>query len=112
MAPTILAMNRNEKRTDFQFRKDADFIDLYLDLMDFLNIDFDSSGYCDKEGNIDKKSLLREDELDWHKSMRFSFEVFFGSKKILVVFESDENLQQKFIDEICNKSQLLNSIKK
>ena len=107
MVPTILSMNRNEKRIDIKFRKNVDFIDLYLDLMDFLKIGFDPHGYTDKEGNIDKQSLLREDELDFHKSMEFTFEVFFGNKKVLVVFESEEDLQKRFVDRVFDNSQWL-----
>ena|SRR6056297_1322813 len=105
MAPIILSMERNEKRVDIRFKKNIDFIDLYLDLMNFLDIGFDSQEYRDEKGNIDKQSLLREDEMDTHKSMKFNFEVFFGNKKILVVFESEEKLQQEFIDKISKNSQ-------
>jgi len=104
--PIILSMNRNEKRVDIKFKRNLDFIDLYLHLLDFLKIDFDPHGYQDEEGNIDKKLLLREDELDWYKE-DFTFEIFFGHNKIFVVFESNEEMQQKFINEVFSFSEWL-----
>lgn len=100
---TILGMNRNERRVDITFEKNLNFIDLYFYLMKYLGIDFDSHGYEDKNGEIIKELLLKEDRLDYYKE-DFLLEIFFGHKKIILVFESNEELQQKFIEEITSNS--------
>lgn len=107
---TILSMNRNERRVDLTFIKNIEFVDLYLHLIKFLSLNFDSYIYLDKNKNFDKDYFLNkmEDSLDWHKE-DFTFEVFFGHKKIIMVFESDKKLQQKFINEITSNAKWINT---
>jgi hypothetical protein len=104
--PIILSMHRKEKRVEIKFKKNLDFIDLYFYLIDFLKIDIDLNGYYDEKGNINKELFLKEDELDFYKK-KFIFEIFFGHKKIIVIFESNEKMQQKFIDKVTNFSEWL-----
>ncbi len=106
--PTVLSIKREDKRTEIKFKKDADFINLYLDIIDFLKIDFDYQDYSRQGTKKEaiKKLLSEEDELHCYKS-NFTLEIFFGHKKALVIFESDKKLQQKFIDKVISKSKFL-----
>ncbi|RLE45456.1 hypothetical protein DRJ25_05635 [Candidatus Woesearchaeota archaeon] len=103
--PTITAISRKEKRVEITFKRNSAFADLYLHLMDFLHTDFDPHLYQDEKGNIDKKLLLDEDYLHHYKQSGYSLEIFFGHKKVIVVFESDKALLQRFIDEIVKLSE-------
>ncbi len=106
----ILSINRNERRVDYKFKRDINFIELYLFLLDFLKIDVYDDFYCyrNEDDELMKKKMFveKKETLDWYKE-EFNFEVFFGTKKVCVVFESDEDLQQKFIDKVSENSKFL-----
>jgi hypothetical protein len=108
--PIILSMNRNKKRIDIKFKRNIEFVDLYLHLLNFLKIDVHDEfyKYRNKKGEIDKNYFFekKEDILDWFKE-DFTFEIFFGHKNVFVVFESDENMQKKFINEVNSNSDWL-----
>lgn len=101
---TILSIAREEKRVEIKFKKDKEFINLYLDLLSLLGIDFSYHNFSSDGSKEEAKSelLSKEDELFCHKG-KFMFEVFFGHKKVLMILESDKKLQQKFIDNVYSK---------
>ncbi len=105
--PIILSMNRNVKRVNITFKRSIEFVDLYFHLLDFLKIDIHDEfyDYINKEGKIDKEYFFKkkEEKLDWFKE-DFTFEIFFGVKKVFMVFESKEEMQNKFINEVDSNS--------
>ena len=109
---TILGINRESKHFEMRFKRDINFIDLYLDLLSYLKIDYYYNYYIfdeyreGKSNELNKKALFKDqkDKLDSYHLKNFDLEFFFGDKKSIIVFKSNKKLVIEIIGKIDNMS--------
>lgn len=103
--PIIIGINRNEGNVHFQIRKNVETVNLLLELKDYAHLEQDWEGHRNNDGTFNKQSYL-DDELQdsvvlWDNK-DYRFEMFFGDKKVILIFESHPDKQQEFIDRVMN----------